>query len=184
MFNEDDGFKLRMERVETLIGEAERFSDSAARGVARDLVAALIELHGAGLARILEIVGRSGRDGSATLSAFASDGLVASLMMLHELHPIDLETRVQTALEGVRPALKGHGGGVELLGIEEGIVRLRLQGNCNGCPSSGETLKGLVETALDEFAPDRAGLEVVSPEPEPSRMFSLPLLKDAPIGVR
>jgi Fe-S cluster biogenesis protein NfuA len=172
-----------MERVEALVGEAERFADPAARGVVRELVASLLELHGKGLARILEIVAKSHQNGSATLAAFADDGLVASLMMLHELHPIDLETRVQKALDAVRPALKGHGGGVELLGVVDGVIRLRLEGNCNGCPSSGDTLSGLVESALDEFAPDRLGLEVSRPEPEPSRMFSLPLLSEAVLGV-
>jgi Fe-S cluster biogenesis protein NfuA len=172
----DDGFGRRMERVEELIGQADRFADPAARAVTRDIVAALLELHGAGLARVLDVLAASGDAGRSVVPALLADRLVASLLMLHGLHPVDLETRVQAALDAVRPALAGHGGGVELLGVEAGVVRLRLEGNCNGCPSSGETLRNLVEAALDEAAPDRAGLEVVSADLPPSRTFSLPML--------
>ena len=86
------------------------------------------------------------------------------------------------ALETVKPTLAQHGGGVEFLGIDEGVVRLRLEGNCNGCPSSSQTLRNLVETALDEVAPDRAGLEVTTAEVLPSRLISLPLLGEVAAG--
>jgi Fe-S cluster biogenesis protein NfuA len=170
-----------MERVEELIGQAERIADPVARAVTRDIVGSLLELHGAGLARVLDVLAASGDVGRSILQALLADGLVASLLLLHGLHPVDLESRVRMALDKVRPALAGHGGGVELLGIEEGVIRLRLAGNCNGCPSSGETLRRLVETALDEAAPDRAGLEVIGTE-SPSRLISLPLLGEVTAG--
>jgi Fe-S cluster biogenesis protein NfuA len=178
----DDGFAQRMEHVEQLIGQAERFADPAARAVTRDLVAALLELHGAGLARVLDVLAGSGDAGRSVVPALLTDGLVASLLMLHGLHPVDLETRVRAALDAVRPALASHGGGVELLGVGGSVVRLRLEGNCNGCPSSGETLRGLVVAALDEAAPDRTGLEIVGEELPPSRMVSLPLLGEGVAG--
>ena len=49
--------------------------------------------------------------------------------------PPILESRVEQALERVRPYLRSHGGNVEMLGIAEGVVRLRMLGSCNGCPS-------------------------------------------------
>jgi Fe-S cluster biogenesis protein NfuA len=79
---------------------------------------------------------------------------------LYGLHPLDLETRVRQALEQVRPYLQSHGGNVELLGVEGGIIRLRLQGSCHGCPSSAQTLKSTIEEAIAEKAPDAAGLQV------------------------
>jgi Fe-S cluster biogenesis protein NfuA len=182
---DDGGFGQRMARVETLIAEAERFADPTARAVTRDIVAALLELHGAGLARALDLLAGGGDTGRVALEAYTADGLIASLLLLHGLHPIDLDTRVRRALDSVRPSLASHGGGVELLGVEDGIIRLRLEGNCNGCPSSGDTLRGLVETALDEAAPDRAGLEVMAADlPPPSRLFSLPLVGDVAVGAR
>src|SRR5262245_13789887 len=106
-----------MARVEQLIEKAERFPDPAARDVTREIVGALLELHGAGLARVLDALTGAGAVGRSVLEALAADGLVSSLLMLHGLHPVDLENRVRTALEAVRPALAHHGGGVELLGV-------------------------------------------------------------------
>jgi Fe-S cluster biogenesis protein NfuA len=174
--SEDGGFAQRMARVEQLIEKAERFPDPVARDVTREVVGSLLELHGAGLARILDALVGAGEVGRSVLQSLAADGLVSSLLMLHGLHPVDLESRVRTALDAVRPTLVQHGGGVELLGIHDGVVRLRLEGNCNGCPSSAETLRKLIEAALDEAAPDRAGLEVISPELPPGRLISLPLV--------
>jgi Fe-S cluster biogenesis protein NfuA len=173
-----------MARAEQLLAQAERFADPTARDVTREIVAALLELHGAGLARVLDVLAGSGDVGRAVAQALVADGLVSSLLLLHGIHPTGLESRVRMALDAVRPVLTQHGGGVELLGVADGVVRLRLEGNCNGCPSSGATLRNLVETALDEAAPDRAGLEVLGPESPPGRLISLPLLDSALAGDR
>jgi Fe-S cluster biogenesis protein NfuA/nitrite reductase/ring-hydroxylating ferredoxin subunit len=82
-------------------------------------------------------------------------------LLLHDLHPVDLPTRVLGALENTRPYLKSHGGNVELVGIDEpGVVRLRLQGSCHGCPSSAMTLKLAIEQAIQEAAPDVTAIVV------------------------
>jgi Fe-S cluster biogenesis protein NfuA len=180
--SDDGGFGQRMAQVEDLLGHVERFADPVARTVTRDVVSALLELHGVGLARVLDVLAGSGDIGRSIMQAFLADGLIASLLLLHGLHPVDLESRVRMALETVKPTLAQHGGGVEFLGIDEGVVRLRLEGNCNGCPSSSQTLRNLVETALDEVAPDRAGLEVTTAEVLPSRLISLPLLGEVAAG--
>ena len=72
-----------------------------------------------------------------------------------------------TALDSVRPLLGQHGGDVELLGVDEeaGAVHLRLLGSCDGCPSSSATLKGAVEVALAQHAPEIVILDVEEPEP-------------------
>jgi Fe-S cluster biogenesis protein NfuA len=181
---DDGGFARRMARVEELIGRAERFADPADRAVTRELVSGLLELHGAGLARVLDVLSGSGDVGRSVMQALVADGLVASLFLLHGLHPVDLETRVRMALDAVQPTLANHGGGVELIGVVDGVIRLRLQGNCNGCPSSGETLRNLVEVALDEAAPDRSGLEIASAELPPRQLISLPLLEGVLAGDR
>jgi Fe-S cluster biogenesis protein NfuA len=80
--------------------------------------------------------------------------------LLHGLHPLDLECRVLQALEQVRPALKLHGGNVELIGIDDGVIRLRLLGSCHGCPSSSVTMKQTIEEAIIAKAPDAIGLDV------------------------
>jgi Fe-S cluster biogenesis protein NfuA/nitrite reductase/ring-hydroxylating ferredoxin subunit len=74
--------------------------------------------------------------------------------MLYGLHPVDFSTRVLGALEKVRPYLQSHGGNVELMGVDDGVVRLQMQGSCHGCPSSAMTLKLAIEEAIYDAAPD------------------------------
>ena len=70
----------------------------------------------------------------------------------------------------VRPYMRSHGGGVELLDVVGDTVRIRLQGHCQGCPSSMVTLKLAVEKAIYEAAPDVGGIEVAEPvDPTPDR---------------
>ena len=88
------------------------------------------------------------------LEAALEDDLVSGVFLLHSLHPEDLETRVSRGLESVRPYLRSHGGDCELLGVQNGVVRLRLHGSCGSCPSSSATLKTKVEEALYQMAPD------------------------------
>ena len=147
----------QMARIEELVHEIEALPDEKSRSTAAELVQLLMEFYGQGLARIVAIAGKAG---SGVADAFAKDAMVAQLLMLHDLHPEDLPTRIGHALEKVRPLLHSHGGDVELLGIENGMVRLRLEGSCHGCPSSTMTLKNSIEEAIYEFAPDINGLDV------------------------
>jgi Fe-S cluster biogenesis protein NfuA len=147
---EDTAVRERIGRVENLLEEIEEDPRAAAA------VEAVVALYGEALARLL-----AGADP-------AEDELVSHLLLVHDLHPVDLETRVRQALEGVRPYLGSHGGDVELLGVEDGVARLRLAGTCNGCPSSTVTLRNAIEEALFKAAPDleRIDAEGVA-EPQP-----------------
>jgi Fe-S cluster biogenesis protein NfuA len=133
---------MTRDRVEALLDEVEGFPP-AQREVATELVQALLDMYGEGLAKIV-----------AAGSVPVEDELVAHLLLLHGLHPVPVEERVTGALDSVRPYLAAHGGGVELLGVDEGVVRLRLEGACHGCPSSSLTLRAAVEEAVIKAAPD------------------------------
>jgi Fe-S cluster biogenesis protein NfuA len=149
-------------RIEALLAELSGLGDARARRKAEELVRLLMGLYGSGLERILEIVWDGG--GAAAERCFerlAGDGLVSSLLVLHGLHPLDLETRLERALDGVRPYLASHGGAVTLLGVEGGRVQLRLEGSCHGCPSSAVTMKTAIERAIGEAAPEVAGIDLV-----------------------
>jgi Fe-S cluster biogenesis protein NfuA len=139
-------------QVEVQLAELEALPDRAARDVAFTAVQALMDLYGAGLARILELA-------PEIAPRLTDDELVAHLLLLHGLHPVDVRTRVESALEGVRPYLATHGGNVELLSVDDGVVRLRLQGSCQGCPSSTATLKQAIEEAIFKNAPDLERVE-------------------------
>lgn len=126
-----------------------------------ELVRLLMGLYGEAFGRIAELLERG------DLERLAADELVGSLLILHDLHPYSTEERVGRALDQVRPYLGSHAGGVELLGIgEDGVVRLRLRGTCDGCPSSTVTVKLAIERAILDAAPEVAGVEVDNLEPE------------------
>jgi Fe-S cluster biogenesis protein NfuA len=147
-------FQTRLQRLDTLLQEAEQWPDAAAQARLREIVQAVLELHAAGLERMLDRLDEPHRD------ACAGDDVVAGMLLLHGLHPLDLEERVRLALEEVRPALRGHGGNVELLDVRDGVVRLRLEGNCHGCPSSAATMRQTVEEAIVGKAPDVLAVQV------------------------
>jgi Fe-S cluster biogenesis protein NfuA len=154
-------FQGRLARIEELIHALDGIADEGARSQARELVEALLELQGAALERTMELIYDSGPGGQAMIDVLGHDALVSSLLLVHGLHPLDLETRVRNAIEAVRPRLAQHSGSVEFLGVTpEGGVRLRLEGNCHGCPSSRLTLKFTIEEAIYAAAPDVTSLEV------------------------
>ncbi len=157
---EGNGFQQQIERIETLIRSIEQSADPATKADAQELVQAVLDLHGAGLARLLERLEEAGEPGRAVVDSLGRDDLVGSLLLLHDLHPLDHETRVRQALDTVRPYLRSHGGEVALLGVAEGVVRLRMQGSCHGCPSSALTLKHSIEEAIAAAAPDATAIEV------------------------
>ena len=135
-------------RVEAQLDELDSLGETAAADRAQATVQSIVELYGAGLARIVEAIG------PAATRRLADDELVEHLLVLHGLHPVDVEARVGAALDRVRPYLGSHGGDVELLGVADGVARVRLQGSCDGCPASAMTLKLAIEDAVLKAAPD------------------------------
>jgi Fe-S cluster biogenesis protein NfuA len=135
--------------------------DRSVQARAEELVRLLVELYGAGLARVVELAREQQPGGPELLGRLAADPLVESLLVLHDLHPEPVEARVRKALDQVRPYLGSHAGGVELLGVDaEGVVRLRLEGSCHGCPSSTVTVKLAIERAVEEAAPEVTRIDV------------------------
>jgi len=149
-----------VERVQELLGSLDEIADPVAQHRVQELIGTVLELYGAGLERVLGIVDDAGDDALPVRQALLDDGVVSSLLLIHGLYPITLEERVVEALDSVRPFLASHGGNVELLSVEDGVARLRLEGSCNGCPASAETLENALKEAIDATAPDLLGLEV------------------------
>jgi len=158
-------------RVQELTAQLDGVQDFQARAIADELVGSIIQLYGDGLERIFAALDDDVRD------RLAGDGVVASLMLIHGLYPVDLETRVHEALDSVRPYMESHGGDVELLGIEDGVARMRLVGHCDGCPASESTLELAIKKALEETAPDLEGLEVEGVQERPAPAFELPVVQ-------
>ena len=149
----------RIQKIETLVAKIRNTSDEQTRDAALELVQTLMEFHGTAIDRMMEIASASGDVGWRIIDLFALDDLVSNLLLLHGLHPVDIETRVRNALEKVRPYLQSHGGDAELIEIADSSVRLRLIGTCNGCPSSSVTLKTAIEKAIYQLAPDVTSIQ-------------------------
>jgi Fe-S cluster biogenesis protein NfuA/nitrite reductase/ring-hydroxylating ferredoxin subunit len=150
---DDAAARERVARVDALLQDLESAIGAVPVDTAIELAGALLDLYGEGLARIVGHIAERDHDGELA-RVLASDELVSHLLLLHGLHPVPLETRVREALAEVRPYLESHGGDVELLDIDDGVVRLAMRGSCDGCASSTMTLKLAIEEAIQRAAPD------------------------------
>lgn len=164
------------ERVEAMLAEFASASDPAIAGRAEELVSLLVDFYGAGLARIMELI-----DEQAAAPLLA-DKAVAGLLVLHDLHPQTTEERVLAALDRVRPYLGSHAGGVEYLGLDDdGTVRLRLAGSCDGCPSSALTVKMAIEKGIEDVAPEVTKVEVEGMVPDPTSQTAAGSVEGRPL---
>src|SRR6202140_1696361 len=142
-------------RVEELLGILAATSIGTAAPAAEELVSLLVGLYGGGLGRVVTLLGEQGDAGAEMLARIADDPQVEGLLLLHDLHPLDVDARIQRALDRVRPYLGSHAGGVEYLGVtEDGVAPLRLEGTCHGCPSSTVTVQLAIQGAIEEAAPE------------------------------
>ncbi len=172
MQQERQEHQRRAARIETLLQELAAFPDPRVSATAEELVQTLLDLYGEGLARILELVAQAEGADDALTQALARDDLVGALFLLHGLHPVDLKTRLLQALDALQPSIESRGGAAELIGIENGIARLRLAGNCQGCSASA--LKAELEEALYQAVPDLGGLQIEDGADAPKLITLLP----------
>jgi Fe-S cluster biogenesis protein NfuA len=183
---EPQSLRVAGDRIEQAFDELHATADPRTINLAEEVLRLVTELYGAGFARAVEL---AQEHAPGLIAAFVEDELVASLLLVHGLHPESLAGRVEAALVSVRPLLAQHGGDVELLAIDDemGAVLLRLLGSCDGCPSSASTLRGAVEVAIMEAAPEVVRIEVEEPaKPEvriPVSLSAKPLYDACPAEV-
>lgn len=145
-------------RIEDLVGRVENIADPAVRANVITLLQALLDLHGQGLARMLHIISGKGEVGRQIAERLSQDDLVAGLLLLYDIHPDGLRARVQKAVTNMQPELHAAGARVELIGVEEGEVRVRLTGSTGTCGS------GAIDKTVRDFiyasAPDVAQIQI------------------------
>jgi hypothetical protein len=147
------------ERVEVLLAELRSRAGPQASDTAEELVSCLVELYGAGLAEIIAILGEDAEAGPRLLGRLVAEPLVESLLLIHDLHPVDPETRIKRALDRVLSTLGSHPGTVEYGGIDDrGVVHLRLERSGHGCGPAA--IKQTIAEAATEAAPETAGVDV------------------------
>jgi len=175
-------FQQRLKAIEQLTREIEATADPSLRASVQELVRLVMDLHGAGLERMLEVIRAPGDGGEVLIHKLGRDELVASLLVLYGFHPLTLQARVIQALDKAGSKLRSHEGSVELLSIEDGAVRLRLQANGHGCGSTGAALKEMVEDAVYQAAPDITALVIEGADEKETKEGFVPLemLRAAP----
>jgi Fe-S cluster biogenesis protein NfuA/nitrite reductase/ring-hydroxylating ferredoxin subunit len=161
---DDAQWRTAGDRIQTLL-DATAIGGTVARERAEHLVGEITDLYGAALGRMLAIAVAAD---PALVDSFVADDLVASLLLVHGLHPHDVNRRIEDALDSVRPYMGSHGGDVKLLEVVDDVVRLEFAGSCKSCPSSAVTLELTVEDAVRAAAPEIVTIEVVTPEVAPS----------------
>ncbi|MBA3743717.1 NifU family protein [Sporichthya sp.] len=158
-------------RVEALLAQLQRQGGDTAAATGEELVRELVSFYGEGLSHIVGIIAE---DNPEVLAALISDRLVESQLILHGLHPLSADQRIERALDEIRPYLGSHAGGVDYLGIDEhGMAHLRLDGSCSGCPSSTVTVKLTITDAVLGAAPELVGIEVEGQTALPDKLLQI-----------
>ncbi|MBA3913101.1 MAG: NifU family protein [Acidobacteriales bacterium] len=166
-------FNTRTERIEELISKLEAAGDPEFHAAALELLHCVMDLHGVALQRALDVLAQDPA-GQELTSSLLADDLLSSVLLLHGLHPEDMETRVLRALAKIRPLLQPQGGEVEVLGMEGGAVRMLLHKSGGGCASTTLKLKNMVEDAIMEAAPDAEHIVVeVAQQPATPQLVTI-----------
>ena len=163
----DDDFQQRMGQIDELVEQIEKSHDRAARDAAQDVIRLLLDLHAAGLARMIELLPNDIDERQKILGHWTNDELISSLLLLHNQHPDDVETRIRRAFDNVLPSLHKRGGEAELLDVSDDNVRLKLTGG-GGCGSTRAALHEMLEAAIMLAAPEISSVVIEEPEPPPA----------------
>lgn len=180
--SESKDFREEMQRIGGLVEEMESIADPAVRAATKSLVKSLMDLHGAALEKALDIVAEAGEPGMAIIDRLGRDSLVSSFLILYNLHPEVIETRVAKAVEKIRPQLRKQGCEVELLGASGGAIHLRVETGSHTCGSTAKTVQAALEGAIYDAAPDMESLVIEGLEEKPSSGFvALDKLRGGPV---
>ena len=148
------------EHIEELVEQIQQFPNPNMQALLAECMEAVLTLHSSGLERIFELIETTEGGIDDLKLNLLEDDFIKGLLIIHGLHPQDLETRLYRALDKVKPYMDSHGGSVKVLSLENGVAKLKLEGSCDGCPSSVSTLELGIKEAIEEECPDLMGLEV------------------------
>jgi Fe-S cluster biogenesis protein NfuA/nitrite reductase/ring-hydroxylating ferredoxin subunit len=173
--SQKDDINLQGERIQKLIERIEALPYPGAKELIQECMEAMLTFYGHGLSRILQVVNEADSEGRKVYRELIHDDVIKGLLLIHDLHPLDLAARLRDALDKVRPYLKSHGGNVELISLENNVAKLQLQGTCQSCASSAVTLELAIKHGIEQACPDLAHFEVEGIVEKPSPTGSQPV---------
>jgi len=169
--DEEKQFRERVQEIGRLLASLDEIADNKARNSARELVQLVMDLHGAGVEKMMEIIFAQDDAGKAIIEKLGRDGIVSSLLVLHGLHPDPMETRVERAVENAAVHLRKQEVEVQLLSVEGGVVCIQARLSTHACGSTAATVRGTIEEAVYEAAPEIASLVIEGLEPKSASGF-------------
>jgi len=165
-----EAFREKIRRLGELVSGLDAMPGDK-NATAHELVQLLLDVHGTALHRMMEIVFDSGPGGEAILLKAGEDPIVRHLLLLHSLHPADLDSRVMKALDAAGSKLRKYQSEVELISLSEGVVQVKINTSGHTCGSTAGTVKSLVEECIYDQAPDVESLQFIEPDEAPSTGF-------------
>lgn len=159
-------FQQKVRHLGTLVGDLDQVPSGGSKVATRELVQLLMDIHGTGLERIMELIFESGPEGEAMIERLGQDPIVRNLLLLYSLHPEDIETRVLKALGTVGPRLRKLDSKVEVTSLREGVVQLQVRTSGHAHGSAARNLRSIIEEAIYKFAPDLVSLTILGLEDE------------------
>lgn len=179
-----DGFQELVKRLGELVSQFDQMPDGPQKTAGKELIQLLMDVHGQGLERMMEIIFESREAGNALIDQLGKDEIAGGLLLLYSLHPDALETRVHAALDRIRPRLRKLSCAIDLVSIDQGSVRVRVTKSGHSCGSSTNELRGIVENGVYELASDITALEILGlEEPSSTGFVALEsLVANSPVG--
>ena len=164
-------FREDLQKIGGLVQEIEEIADPALRASTKNLMQSIMDLHGAALEKALGIVAGAGEPGMNLITQLGHDPLVSSVLILYGLHPDDIQTRVVNAVDRMRPQLRKQGCEVEVLAVNDGAIRVRVETGSHSCGSTAKTVQASLEDAIYDAAPDLSSLVIEGLEEKPASGF-------------
>ncbi|SNQ52150.1 Nitrogen fixation protein NifU [Frankia canadensis] len=159
---DDRAVRERLAQLDEVLAKVERIPGPSGE-LALEAVSSLAAVYGEALARV---VGHAAGAPEVT-AALTADELVGHLLVLHDVHPEPVATRVSDAIERLRPAVRHRGGEIELVGIERGVAEISL--TLGGCGSAATEVLDAAREVVLAVAPELSDVRRQPPSDGTSR---------------
>lgn len=145
------------DHLESLLARLQALPEQPARAIALDVIQAIVQLYGEGLARVVE---RVSEDEPELMRRLLHDDLISHLLVLHDLHPDSLDDRVHHAIDVLHVELESRGTHVELVALAGDVARVRVTRGGRGGASSSHAVRRTIQDAVLRVAPELSRVDV------------------------
>jgi hypothetical protein len=179
--SDDQRLQSESLEIEHLLGEIEQLVPAPAWQRVERVIARVVRLYGAGLARVLDHAREAGAVAASFDERIAADDLLASLLVLHGIHPLPVEERVRRALQSARFELGIADHELELVGVTDGRVELRAAQALGGGAMASRVAEGAVRRVIESVAPEVTAVDIrgLAPPADPT-LVKLRIRREAP----